>query len=936
MADRPAGVLFQLRQLLETHAAQNLTDGQLLTRYTSQRDEAAFAALMQRHGPVVYGVCRHVLGHEQDAEDAFQGTFLVLARKAASIRQRSSVAGWLHGVAYRLALKARQSAARRRHRESQSARPEEDRPPSEEAWRELQAILDEELQRLPDKYRTPFILCVLQGRSKAEAARELEWKEGTVSSRLAQARKVLQARLGRRGVTLSAVLCGLAVAEQGSQAAVPASLGALALRLVEAVAASQPVAEGSVPAAALADGLLRSMAVTRFKECLAVFLILLLFGSAGAFLLWRPRDPMPPLLGPATRLPLKEPDRPENQIDDRGQMLVRGQVTGPDNKPVPGADVAVIADEIRPPGERSFKVFSRLRVLGKAKADAEGRFQLSVRRSTPDRDYAVLLLARGGSRSVALESLRTLLELEPTAMKLEAGQQVRGRLVNAAGAPAAGVRLRVGQMARLGRPLSAARMEEELGVEAWPPPAVTDADGRFVLTGLPSLCTVHLESLDERFAPQWLSVRTDKTGEADAGTIMLAPPRVLQGTVVDRDTGQPLEKAHVHVASIESSQIRGHVSAHTNAEGHFVVKPYPGEMVSLTACGAAGSPFLVGHQSLKWPASSRSETVQFKLRRGILVQGRVVEEATKKPVSGARIEYRPLSGKNRHMDGGTQLTLWPWLDACSDADGRFQLPVLPGPGHLLVRGPGHDYLAMEVSERELIDGVKGGGRLYLPHALVSLDLKPGEEAAPVVANLRRGVTVTGRAVTADGRPVATGFLLSQTFRAHGWESHSDFLPIKNGRFEIPGCDPARGLPVWFWDHKALQGAVVEISGKDQDRDVHLAPFGSASVRFVDSKGDVLRKLRIYVKVVVRPGMEDPESWSKGGPLRLTKGADFQGWREDPTTGVVTLRALIPDATYLVECFRGAQITGRTFSVPAGEHLQLEDIVVPEIALPKLK
>ena len=164
MADRQGGVLVQLRKLLETHAAKELTDGQLLARFAAQRDESAFAALMKRHGPLVYGVCRHVLGHEHDAEDAFQGTFLVLARKAGTIRRQSSVAGWLHGVAYRLSLKARQTAARRRRHESRTVRTDVDHAPSHEGWRELQVILDEELGRLPEKFRTPFVLCAVEAR----------------------------------------------------------------------------------------------------------------------------------------------------------------------------------------------------------------------------------------------------------------------------------------------------------------------------------------------------------------------------------------------------------------------------------------------------------------------------------------------------------------------------------------------------------------------------------------------------------------------------------------------------------------------------------------------------------------------------------------------------------------------------------------------------
>ena len=207
-------------------AADPAADADLLRRYVTDRDEVAFAALVHRHAALVWHVCRQILRHDQDAEDAFQATFLVLARKAPSVRRAGSIAAFLHGVALRLALKARQAAARRRARQLTQGEPTGDTA-ADVALCELQTILAEEVEALPAKLRAPFILCVLEGTPRADAVNALRLKDGTLSTRLAEARVRLRERLGRRGVLFAAVVTTI---DLSRLAAVPHALLERAVR----------------------------------------------------------------------------------------------------------------------------------------------------------------------------------------------------------------------------------------------------------------------------------------------------------------------------------------------------------------------------------------------------------------------------------------------------------------------------------------------------------------------------------------------------------------------------------------------------------------------------------------------------------------------------------------------------------------------------------
>jgi RNA polymerase sigma factor (sigma-70 family) len=293
-------VLGQLRQALLPPGGGGLTDAQLLARFLDGREEAAFAALVHRHGKMVLGVCRRILGHAHDAEDAFQATFLVLASKAASVVRREALASFLYGVAYRTALRAKARSARRRATERQVEQmPHPEVTPSEvQDWRPL---LDRELDLLPRKYQAPVILCDLEGKTRREAARQLGLSEGTLSSQLTRGRRLLAKRLSRQGVALSGGALATALVEEAAAAAVPAPWVVSTVRAATVVAAGQ--AAVATPAAILMNEVLKAMLMTKLKLAVAAVMVVVTLGASG--LVYRA----------AGQSEGKSPDRPKSDVE---------------------------------------------------------------------------------------------------------------------------------------------------------------------------------------------------------------------------------------------------------------------------------------------------------------------------------------------------------------------------------------------------------------------------------------------------------------------------------------------------------------------------------------------------------------------------------------------------------------------------------------------
>jgi RNA polymerase sigma factor (sigma-70 family) len=334
-------ILKQLQKVLGRRGDSEVADAELLGRYPNARDQAAFELLVWPYHRMVLGVCRRLLAEAADVEDAFQATFLVLARRAGAIRRRASLASWLYGVARRVALEAASGNARRRMAPPAEVPAGEE--PGEVAGRaELRRLLDEELGRLPEKYRAPLVLCYLQGATYDEVAERLGWPKGTVSTRLTRARELLRLRLVRRGVALSAGLLAESLAAEAAAEAPAALVSATARAVMNA-----PTCAGRV--AFLTDKVVRAMFLTRVKIGAALVLPVALLGALAGGLAYRagadedrpapagkqaagkaPKSDLEALQGSWLMESFTKPDgtrETEKELDGRGWVIKGDQIT---------------------------------------------------------------------------------------------------------------------------------------------------------------------------------------------------------------------------------------------------------------------------------------------------------------------------------------------------------------------------------------------------------------------------------------------------------------------------------------------------------------------------------------------------------------------------------------------------------------------------------
>jgi RNA polymerase sigma factor (sigma-70 family) len=575
-----AAVLRHIRRAAAGPADQQPADRQLLERFALHRDEAAFAALLGRHGPMVLGVCRGILGDAHAAEDAFQATFLVLARNAGSIHRRDSVGGWLYQVARRAALRARAGAARRQLLEKRA-----EPMPSADPWldlslRELREAVHEELGRLPERYRAPLVLCYLEGKTKEEAARLLDWSPGAVKGRLERGRKQLRTRLTRRGLALPAGVFASLLAHDLALAQVPAGLVASTVKAALAVVGGQGLISVSAEVAALVQGVTRSMAL-KFKIVTA--LVLVVFGMAGVGALgypaWAARQGDPPKQ-PAPDAPKDAPKAPAPAKEVPGETLhYSGKVTDKDTgKPIAGATVTVRRSLL---GDPELKEQNPIMEETKHTTDAEGKYSFTIPPEQTSKRYLYIELdvehpdyapQKGFGYALSMIRKNEKLGGRPffEGVELRKGQSITGTVQIPEGQPAAGVKV-------LAYSVTDRRSQGNFEYGSFAETR-TDAQGRFRLAlTTPGFAVYWL--LPEQYVPETHVLKGNKRGEL--GTLTMKPGIRLRGKVLDAK-GQPLAGVNVNAESQQRNEditepVADNInrSAVTDVKGEFAMNPLP-------------------------------------------------------------------------------------------------------------------------------------------------------------------------------------------------------------------------------------------------------------------------------------------------------------------------------------------------------------------------
>jgi RNA polymerase sigma factor (sigma-70 family) len=880
-------VLRYIHHLAETPGDRQRSDAELLHSFLAQRDETAFRQLMQRHGRMVLSVCQRVLGQREDAEDAFQAVFLILARNAASICKRASLASWLHGVAYRTSLKARAKMSKRRRHEQHAAKAESTQHDRDLALQELQAVLTEEVARLAEKHRAPFVLCCLEGMSRSEAAQQLGWKEGTVSGRLAVARKRLQARLERRGITLAAALCAVAVGS--AEAAAPPLLMRTTLEAALYIAAGQ-AATGivSAPVAALVEGASRALFFSKFKLAGLVLAAAGLVAAGAGSRLYRVTAVAAE--GESAALPAAPADKPAEKkstatAKEKDKIVLHGRVLDPEGKPLAGATLFFLPTE----GEDDAPGAPE-----EAKSGAEGRFRFAVVRSHLVHGRCLAAIADG----YAFDWIDAdKLGAGEITLRLANDIPITGRILTLEGRPVQGASIQVNYlqappqgdltpvlktMQRDGNrvfthPLRDCSVGEKCRFLA--PVKKTDEQGRFRFTGLGKERIVRLSVEGPAIEHQVLHVLTRselnvqelvKTAADRIGisprlpTIygpnfehLAGPTKPITGIVRDRATGKPVADIWVN-GHVPGGWWENYVRSKTDKEGRYRLLGLPKtHSYHIEAWGLRKDYIQVG----KEVGDSEGLTpiaVDFELVHGVRVHGRTIDKATGKPVPAA-LWYVPLEN-NKHFAAlpGKDASLWGGLGHGSDKDGSYNLLALPGPGIIYVRAevednpytkaaldPADRAKAASTDPKKGIDVaftrmVEGCIDRYGANAYRLIDPAPDAQSMACDFSFNRGLTRTGSVLDPQGKPL-TGV------HVQGLSTTGGPKLLTGNSFKALALTSAQPRTIAFAHKERNLVGVVRLSGDEKEPvEVRLQPAAVLTGRVLNADGKPLPGVAVSV------------------------------------------------------------------------------------------
>ncbi len=874
---RCGAALRHLQWLFSDGSAAAASDTQLLGRFAADRDEGAFAALMARHGPMVMTVCQGVLRDSLDAEDAFQATFLILARKAGAAWDDGQLGGWLHRVAYRIAVRAGIDGARRRMHERQRAEAAAMEISQVKSDDDLHPALHEELARLPAKLRVPIVLCYLEGLTHAQAALHLRCGEATLRRRLAAARERLRHRLVRRGFAPAASVVVLSM--HAEAAAVPSAVAEATLYTAVRVAAGEAVA--AVAGARLAKltraGLSTMTVELKATACIALSIAAIACLAAGSGVLGeKPAGGstsvgVEPVADPRPRAQAE----PSPRTSSTQKHTIKGVVLAPDGKPLVGAEVFWI-------GQREFEAIANAmpkrfkdkpddftRRLAQTTTDSKGRFELSAEFDVKlFTGRSLVVNAKGigiSGRVFAGETLKEGLgENEQLKFQLRTPVTIEGRLLSPAGAPAKGVKIALEFLSSNVLESEAVYggrtgQDDEFRPEYWPKPWTTDNDGRFRIEGIvPENVLAHLSFRHPDFADDELLVSTGGPMDGWRRELNIKPldarfthtlesARPVTGVVTDKETGKPL--AGIFVELMPHRENRGYpgianVTTTTDASGRYRAAGPAGDTYQVTAFPEPDSgylPLLI--RDKRWPIGARTLSVDLALLKGRIVRGVVAEGNLGKPVVGASVVYQP--GPTNSLDRGDCDFENPIL---TDENGKFALTALPGRGILAVEAPNSEFIRVAVTGPEMLQS-----SIARPHGFAWIDVPAEKDKHVSLARvaLRKGVKLEARIVGPDNAPVDMAmcwYVEMQATQLDNWVSPT---PIHAGHFELAGADPERTYRVIFVHAERKLGAVAELKYDAKGPGVvRLQVAATAKGTMVDEKGRPLRGSQILPWIVL--------------------------------------------------------------------------------------